>query len=125
MDSKWMAEGACRTEEPDIFFPGRKEADKVKKAKEICAGCPVSAQCLEWALYHNEREGIWGGVSARQRKAMRREAAANNDVVLICEECGTEYRGVFRSRLCSEACRAERRRETRRRYDDSRIGSVA
>ncbi len=43
----------------------------VARAKAVCAGCPVRAECLEFALANDERWGVWGGTSERQRRAMR------------------------------------------------------
>lgn len=46
-------------------------AHGVPAAKALCAGCPVRVACLEFALAHDERHGVWGGASERQRRAMR------------------------------------------------------
>jgi len=43
----------------------------VARAKAVCAGCPVREACLEFALANDERWGVWGGTSERQRRAMR------------------------------------------------------
>lgn len=125
MDSSWFALGACRGEDPNTFFPARKEPWKVKAAKEICSRCPVSEKCLEWAIYHNERDGVWGGVSARKRRLLRRDAVANETAITLCEECGGEFYGTSQMKLCSEECRLVRRRESRRRYEASKKESVA
>ncbi len=68
----WVRFGACVGEDPDIFFPARDE--DTRKAKAVCAGCEVKVQCLEYALA-NERCGIWGGVSERERRKLRRQRA--------------------------------------------------
>lgn len=64
---------------PDAFFieqgdPNRQY--KVKLAKSICNDCPVKFLCLEYALESNEDEGIWGGLTNSERKAIRRRRAA-------------------------------------------------
>ena len=64
----WRADAACRNEDVELFFPERGVATTA--AKEICAPCPVRAECLEHALRY-EKNGIWGGTSQRERKRMR------------------------------------------------------
>ena len=70
---------------PDVFFPedwgaedqqGRKENyfDAVRTAKTYCGRCPIRTLCLEYALAANEQFGVWGGMSAPERRAMRRAA---------------------------------------------------
>ena len=65
----WITRAACRDEDPDIFFPGRGES--TAPAEYICHGCPVRIECLEWALDHGEKHGIWGGLSERARRRIR------------------------------------------------------
>lgn len=67
---EWRKHGACRGADPEIFFPSRGEA--TAEAKEICAGCPVRGECLDFALDIGEKFGIWGGKSERERRRMRR-----------------------------------------------------
>lgn len=62
---RWIS-GTC-------FSPRRAGAQK--EGKRICAGCPVAAQCLEYALSHDERFGVWGGFSERERRQMKRRVA--------------------------------------------------
>ena len=59
---RWMDDGSCMSVDPELFFPEMGGA--TKQAKLICKGCPVRAECLDYALEHNEREGVWGGLSA-------------------------------------------------------------
>lgn len=76
-DRSWMDHAACRGMDPDLFFTERGES--TAEPKRVCAGCPVRLACLEHALAINEREGVWGGLSARERrylKASRRRHAA-------------------------------------------------
>lgn len=70
----WMAQGVCAQTDPEAFFPERGGAWAA--AIRICQQCPVRAVCLQYALDHDERIGIWGATTANQRKAMRRERAA-------------------------------------------------
>lgn len=49
----------------DIFFPEGKEGERA--AKEICAGCMIRNDCLEYARVMDDRYGIWGGMTFRER----------------------------------------------------------
>lgn len=67
----WHREAACRDADPDLFFVGRGES--AAEAKAICAGCPVRPECLEDAIAHDYRFGIFGGMNRNERrKAARR-----------------------------------------------------
>lgn len=70
---KWQAEGTCRQVDPEIFFP--EKGQSTRDAKRVCANCPVTAECLEYALVNGERFGIFGGYSERERREMRRRIA--------------------------------------------------
>ena len=65
-DLEWMREGHCRYYPPAAFFPS--DGVGVVAAREICAECPVSAQCLEYALVNRIEHGVWGGASERERR---------------------------------------------------------
>lgn len=62
---------ACKGIDPALFYPGR--GHSVTEAKAVCEGCPVKAECLEWALDNGEKYGIWGGLSERERRRIRRD----------------------------------------------------
>jgi WhiB family transcriptional regulator, redox-sensing transcriptional regulator len=71
--------GACRIEDPDLFFPvgDTKTKDtpgwlQAQEAKKVCAQCPVAARCLQWALDRGEDHGVWGGMSEHERRALKR-----------------------------------------------------
>ncbi len=66
----FMDLGSCRGLDPDIFFPDRGES--LAPAKAVCADCIVRDECLEYALDHRERFGVWGGTSERERRRLRR-----------------------------------------------------
>jgi len=73
--SDWRADGACRTVDPDLFFPiavGAVANRQTAKAQQICAGCPVRQQCLDFALRTREPVGIWGGTTPEERTRTRR-----------------------------------------------------
>jgi WhiB family redox-sensing transcriptional regulator len=66
----WRAAGACATEDPDLFFPisdRQAGARQTQRALQICAGCQVRRQCLEFALRTRNKDGIWGGTTAEER----------------------------------------------------------
>ena len=68
MDLAWKAEGACRWVDPELFFPiSDVEAEP---AKRVCAACVVRDRCLEHALATREADGIWGGLTPSERRAM-------------------------------------------------------
>ena len=70
MDTEWMAEGKCRDLPPSVFFPS--DGLGVQAAQRICADCPVSDACLEYALANRIDHGVWGGRSERERRRILR-----------------------------------------------------
>ena len=72
------AGGRLRERGPGALLPGdhRPGADQVARALEVCAHCPVAQACLEWAMETGQLTGVWGGVSATQRRSVRRPAGA-------------------------------------------------
>jgi len=68
----WQADSLCAQTDPEAFFP--EKGGSTRDAKRICASCEVKAQCLEYALQNDERFGIWGGLSERERRKLRRRA---------------------------------------------------
>ena len=72
MNATWRKRAACRGIDVEIFFPEREDAD-VEAAKAVCETCPVREACLEHALAHREREGVWGGTTERERRRILRQ----------------------------------------------------
>jgi WhiB family transcriptional regulator, redox-sensing transcriptional regulator len=73
--SVWMAEGACRDHDPEVFFPrgtGVAGAAQARHATSICRKCDVAAECLRYALVNHVKHGIWGGRTEQERSAMSR-----------------------------------------------------
>lgn len=66
----WMDDGLCAQTDPDMFFP--EKGGSTKGAKKVCASCDVREQCLAFALKNEERFGIWGGLSERERRKLAR-----------------------------------------------------
>jgi WhiB family transcriptional regulator, redox-sensing transcriptional regulator len=67
----WQDYANCRGADADLFFPER--GASTRKAKAICAACEVRAECLDYAVDMGEKFGIWGGLSERERRRVRRE----------------------------------------------------
>jgi hypothetical protein len=119
--------GPCRND-PELFFAEDPEA--AATAKAICGTCPFRVPCLAFALATRQRHGVWGGLTAEER---RPPAERRN-----CPRCGTECppRRTYCSDLCADAARAEsraaaeamrtarRRREARRRRAALHIAAV-
>jgi len=72
-DTTFMKRGACRTDKAPtwMFFPGRGDQKLVDAAKAVCATCPVTQECFEYAERTSQRSGIWGGMSERERRNLR------------------------------------------------------
>jgi WhiB family redox-sensing transcriptional regulator len=71
----WRALGACRDEDPELFFPVTStgpSARQVTIAKAVCGHCGVQRQCLRFALESRQDYGVWGGASEEERRLMRR-----------------------------------------------------
>ena len=72
-DLAWQDMANCKGADPDLFFPER--GASTRKAKSICRECQVQTQCLEFAIVASEKFGIWGGLSERERRRIRRQRA--------------------------------------------------
>ncbi len=69
----WQRLANCLGLDPDVFFPER--GASTREAKEVCRGCVVRSECLDFAVDNGERFGIWGGLSERERRKVRRARA--------------------------------------------------
>lgn len=65
----WRAQGACAGKPIEWWYPGRGESNA--DAVAVCAGCPVLVECRQWGIEH-ENNGVWGGLSERERRRVRR-----------------------------------------------------
>jgi WhiB family redox-sensing transcriptional regulator len=72
-EQDWQERALCAQTDPEAFFP--EKGGSTREAKRICSGCEVRAECLEYALAHDERFGIWGGLSERERRRLKRRAS--------------------------------------------------
>lgn len=74
--TSWRESAACRRHDPELFFPIGKAgpaAAEIRRAKTVCAACPVRAECLAFALETHQDYGIWGGCDKDERRALRRQ----------------------------------------------------
>lgn len=70
-DQDWQGYALCAQTDPEAFFP--EKGGSTREAKRICQGCEVKADCLEYALAHDVRFGVWGGLSERERREMKKK----------------------------------------------------
>lgn len=68
----WHQHALCAQTDPEAFFP--EKGGSTREAKRVCSSCTVRSECLEYALAHDERFGIWGGLSERERRKLKRQA---------------------------------------------------
>ncbi len=68
----WQDRALCAQTDPEAFFP--EKGGSTREAKKVCRSCEVRSECLEYALEHDERFGIWGGLSERERRRLKRQA---------------------------------------------------
>lgn len=69
-EQDWQERALCAQTDPEAFFP--EKGGSTREAKRICQGCEVRSECLEYALAHDERFGIWGGLSERERRKLKK-----------------------------------------------------
>jgi WhiB family transcriptional regulator, redox-sensing transcriptional regulator len=71
-DEAWQERALCAQTDPEAFFP--EKGGSTREAKRVCLGCEVRGECLEYALANDERFGIWGGLSERERRKLKKRA---------------------------------------------------
>lgn len=98
----WTERALCPETDPEIFFPDK--GGSVAAAKAVCAKCEVAAECLIYALANDERFGVYGGKSERERRAMKPRQ---------CRECGNPVLTTRSARYCSPECSQAGTRRTR------------
>ena len=77
---QWRSAAACRSADPDLFFPisdSGPAREQTATAKAICATCQVRRECLAFALQTGQTYGIWGGTTEHERAAVRRRTAGS------------------------------------------------
>ena len=80
-EKSWQDAANCLGVDPDLFFPER--GASTREAKEVCRGCVVREDCLEYALANGEKFGIWGGMSERERRRIRRQRAIAREAAAV------------------------------------------
>ena len=98
--ARWRELAACRGADLKVFFPGRGES--AGPARQVCAACPVRQQCLDYAISNAITHGIWGGLTERERRALRsrwvRVSRRDRDrAVLAAEAAGYTAAAIGRS----------------------------
>ena len=74
----WRDRAACLREDPELFFPVGNSGlthEQIAEAKAVCGQCPVTRQCLDWAVRMEQTEGVWGGTTETERRLLRRSRA--------------------------------------------------
>ena len=69
---EWQERALCAQTDPEAFFP--EKGGSTREAKRVCLSCEVRVQCLDYALENDERFGIWGGLSERERRKVKKHA---------------------------------------------------
>lgn len=142
MTPEWHHRAACRSSrrgriDPELFFPLGTEPDREAKAKQVCARCPVTQDCLEEALDNNLYDGVWGGLNPDERRKLKRRVrtkalaevppeerpVADEKYCRVCEQTkpADEYGKDIRAkdglnpycRVCTNEAAARRRREAK------------
>ena len=73
---EWRRLALCAQTDPNLWFPEKGDFKTARRAKRICGRCVVREECLDYALADTSLEGIWGGLSRRERQAARRDVEA-------------------------------------------------
>ncbi len=68
----WHESALCAQTDPEAFFP--EKGGSTREAKRVCLSCDVRSECLDFALANDERFGIWGGLSERERRKLKKRA---------------------------------------------------
>ena len=124
---EWMQTGACREEDPDLFFPER--GGDFAAPKEVCARCDVKDECLAYAMDNHIQFGIWGGTSEHERRKLRGTWPKRTER-LYCKHCGGrfehEHNGIT-VMFCSKKCRgafAQARQVAMGEFDPANCGTL-
>jgi WhiB family redox-sensing transcriptional regulator len=117
---QWVQDAACRqSDDPDMFFPETKGKAASAHAKKICSRCPVIEECRQYSLASQEKHGVWGGNSERERGRILNpvEPAPKPPRTYNGYACGTEngYRSHYKAGQVP--CAACRRAAARRRAE--------
>ena len=121
----WQNDAACKGMPTDWFFT--EQGGTTTESRQVCASCPVADQCLEYALEHDIRYGVWGGTAELHRRRLRRGRATTT----ACKTCGHRIAynrtfGVRRPVYCGDECaRIGRNRVQHDSYKRRQVGRWA
>jgi WhiB family transcriptional regulator, redox-sensing transcriptional regulator len=73
MSGTWRDQARCRGMDPQVFHPPEDDEASEAAAKAICELCAVRETCLDFAISTREKEGVWGGLTARERRRLIRQ----------------------------------------------------
>ena len=73
MSYQWRQYARCLGADPEIFHPASESDEAAAAAKAICMVCPVREPCLEYAVTAREKQGVWGGLTERERRRVVRQ----------------------------------------------------
>lgn len=71
----WRNRAECVNEDPELFFPVGSTgpaAAQIEEARSVCRRCEAMEQCLRWALDTDQPDGVWGALTADERRALKR-----------------------------------------------------
>lgn len=116
--SDWREQAACRGVDPEVFHPGRgSAASETDAALAMCAVCPVVEQCLAYALNTNQKLGIWGGTTGRDRRQLIRTWRRTTP----CNRCGTRLEYTSNAPKYCDRCRKHARSESNNDYHRANV----
>ena len=115
-EQDWQDSAACASVDPELFYP--EAGGSVAYAKRVCRSCPVTAECLEYALEIGDTWGVWGGKSVSQREALM-GAPESQPAVRLCMRglhamAGENLTGSGSCRACKQAAERARRLRLKR-----------
>lgn len=119
-DLSWQDRGRCAETFPDAFFP--EKGGSTREAKAVCRSCEVRESCLQYALEHDERFGIWGGMSERERRRLKRQSGASlKDGIAVTDADWDATQARYREAGLMGAAASARSREAARELETSTI----
>lgn len=87
-DPSWRDAALCRDAANVDFFPFSENSKAVRRAKEVCTRCPVTDDCLAYAMQTRQSEGVWGALTAAERVSLRRRWADHTRAVSELKSSG-------------------------------------
>jgi len=111
----WYKRAACKGLTATFYA---ELGDNCVTAKHICRGCPVKTECADHAMATNEKHGLWGGLTPKERLNTKR------DLRRECLTCGGDFlpsSGTKPQKTCSESCRYRRQRQLDKARHERRV----